>query len=123
MEINELANKLVEYCRKGDWETAQKELYADHIISLEPEGAPNQRTEGLENIIKKGEDFDKMVEKVHSIEVSDPLVAERFITFTMTIDCDFIGMGRTLMPEVCVYEVQDNKIVKEQFFYTPQPQA
>lgn len=122
MEIQEIAKKLVAHCRNGQWSAAHDELYAKDAISLEPEGAPNQRTEGIEAISKKGEEFDQMVEKMHSIEVSEPLIADRFITLTTTMVADFKGMGKIDMSEVCVYEVKEGKIVTEQFFYTPAPQ-
>jgi hypothetical protein len=35
----------------------------------------------------------------------------------MSFDATFKGGGRTKMDEICVYEVKDGKIVKEQFFY------
>ncbi|MEO9964717.1 MAG: nuclear transport factor 2 family protein [Reichenbachiella sp.] len=123
MNINEIAEKLAAYCREGNWSGAQEALYAENAVSLEPAGAPNERTEGLEAIKKKGEDFDKMIEKVHSVKISEPLVADRFFTLTTFMEADFIGMGKITMEEVCVYEVADGKIVKEQFFYTPAPQG
>lgn len=123
MNIQEIANKLVEHCRNGSWSAAHQELYSENAVSLEPAGAPNERTEGIDAITKKGEEFDKMVEKVHSISISEPLVADRFITFTTTMEADFVGMGKITMDEVSVYEVKDGKIVTEQFFYTPAPQG
>lgn len=123
MEIKEIASKLVDYCRKGEWAKAQDELYAANAVSIEPDGAPNPRTEGIEAIKKKGEEFDQMVEKVYSSSVSEPLIADRFITMTFIMDTEFKGMGRVDMEEVGVYEVKDGKIVTEQFFYTPAPQG
>lgn len=123
MSTKEIANRLVELCRTGQWEAAQKELYADNCVSIEPKGSPAELVEGLDAIIKKGEQFNEMVEKFNSLEVSEPLVAENFFTITMNLDADFKGMGRVVMEEVCVYEVVNGKIVKEQFFFTPQPQG
>lgn len=123
MSTKEIANRLVELCRTGQWGAAQKELYADNCVSIEPKGSPAELVEGLEAIIKKGEQFNEMVEKFNSLEVSEPLVAENFFSITMNLDADFKGMGRVVMEEVCVYEVVNGKIVKEQFFFTPQPQG
>lgn len=123
MSTKEIANRLVELCRTGQWEAAQKELYADNCVSIEPKGSPAELVEGLDAIIKKGEQFNEMVEKFNSLEVSEPLAAENFFTITMNLDADFKGMGRVVMEEVCVYEVVNGKIVKEQFFFTPQPRG
>jgi hypothetical protein len=40
----------------------------------------------------------------------------------MTNDVTFKEHGRSKIEEVCVYEVQSGKIVKEQFFYPMTPQ-
>ncbi len=36
MTTQEIANRLVELCQKGDFETAQKELFAEDAVSIEP---------------------------------------------------------------------------------------
>ena len=58
-----------------------------------------------------------MVENFHGGEVSDPVVTGNWFALTMTLDATFKGRGRTKMEEVCVYQVRNGKIVKEQFFY------
>jgi hypothetical protein len=35
----------------------------------------------------------------------------------MTMDATFKGRGRVNMEEICVYQVKDGKVVREQFFY------
>ncbi|HEY6899064.1 MAG TPA: SnoaL-like domain-containing protein, partial [Puia sp.] len=40
MTTQEIANRLVELCQKGDFETAQKELFADDCVSIEPYSSP-----------------------------------------------------------------------------------
>ena len=118
MNTQEIADKLVAYCRKADWEGAHKNLYASHAKSTEPYETAEfpKTTEGLENIRKKGKQFDAMVEKLHSIEVSDPLVAGDSIAFRLEMDMTMKGKGRMKSPELCVYQVKDGKIVSEEFF-------
>ena len=57
-----------------------------------------------------------MVEKVHSIETSEPMVAGNSIAFRMGMDITMKGKGRMNSPELCVYQVKDGKIVSEEFF-------
>ncbi|MFY0651852.1 MAG: nuclear transport factor 2 family protein [Cyclobacteriaceae bacterium] len=121
MSTQEVAEKLVEYCNTGQYEKAQRELFADHCVSIEPEGAPNQITKGKEAILAKGKAFEDMVEKFHSATSSAPIVAENFFSCIQTFDADFKGVGRISMEEISVFEVVNGKIVKEQFFYTPAP--
>ncbi len=117
MSIKEIADKLVELCRKGDFKTAQKELFANDAMSMEPYATPafEKETTGLDAIIEKGEKFDSMVDEMHSMEVSDPIVADNSFACTITMDVTMKESGHMHMTELCVYEVKDGKIVKEQF--------
>ncbi|MCB0620868.1 MAG: nuclear transport factor 2 family protein [Saprospiraceae bacterium] len=121
MTVKQVADRLVELCRQGQFDTAQNELYAEDALSIEPEGAPDREVRGLAAIRKKGEEFNNMTEEVHGITVSDPVVADNFFSIMMDIDMTMKGAGRMNMAEVAVYEVRDGKVVKEQFFYTPMP--
>ncbi|MBX2871440.1 MAG: nuclear transport factor 2 family protein [Saprospiraceae bacterium] len=124
MTTQEVANRLVELCREGKHAQVVKDLYAPNIVSIEPEGAPNRIVQGLEAIIAKGEQFDSRIEKVNSSFISDPIVAENFFSCSMLMNVQMKGVPVAVdMHEVCVYTVNDGKIVQEQFFYTPQPQA
>jgi hypothetical protein len=108
----------VAYCRKADWKAAHKELYSTEAKSIEPYATPDfeKITEGMEGIQEKARRFNSMVEKVHSIEVSEPLVAGNSIAFTLAMDMTVKGKGRMNSPELCVYQVRDGKIVVEEFF-------
>ena len=123
MSTKDIANKLVEYCRTGQWERAQTELYAPNCVSIEPAGGPwPVKAEGMEAITAKAKQFDEMVEEMYGIEVSDPLVFGNHFSCGMTMDVTYRGAPRNKSEEICVYEVADGKIVKEQFFY-PLPPA
>lgn len=117
MKTEEIANRLVALCRESQWETAQQELYAADAVSIEPYDTPGceKETRGLPGIIEKGRQFSSMVETMHSLSVSDPLVAENSFACTMHLDTTMKGQGRMKMSELCVYEVKDGKIVSESF--------
>ena len=40
MTTSDVARKLVEFCRQGQFENAIEELYSADIVSVEPDGAP-----------------------------------------------------------------------------------
>ena len=123
MTTQEVANRLVSLCREGKHAQVVQELYAPNIVSIEPEGAPNRIVEGLDAIIAKGEQFDSKIEKVNSSFISDPIVAENFFSCSMLMNVNMKGVPVPVdMHEICVYTVNNGKIVQEQFFYTPQPQ-
>jgi hypothetical protein len=113
----EVAQRLVELCRQGAYETAQSELYAAEAVSIEPEGSPTPSVKGLEAIVGKGKHFTATFE-VHGGMVSDPVVAGAFFSLSMAIDVTpRAGGPRFTMEEICLYEVRDGKIIREQFFY------
>jgi limonene-1,2-epoxide hydrolase len=118
MSTQDIANRLAELCREGKFEAAQKELFAEDAVSIEPfpTEAFAKETRGLRAIIDKGHKFETMVEKIHGCSTSPPLVAGNAITFALTLDATMKGRGRVKMEEICVYEVKDGKITSEQFF-------
>lgn len=118
MTTQEIAIKLVDYCRRGDFEGAHKELYAQDVVSIEPYSTPEfeKETKGLKAVMEKNEKFSKMVEAVHGNNVLDPLVVENSIALILEMDITMKGKSRSKMRELCVYEVKDGKVVSEQFF-------
>lgn len=120
MNTQEVANRLVELCRQGQFAEAFEELYADDVISCEPKGFPMERIEGKEAVRLKEKQFNDSVQEFHGIEVSDPIVAENFFAVTMNMDVTFKESPRMNMEEVCVYNVKNGKISQEEFFFTLQ---
>ena len=117
MKTTEIAKRLVALCREAKWETAQKELFANDAVSIEAQPSPafEKETKGLPAIIEKGHKFEAMIETMHSLTVSDPIVAGDSFACTMTMDVTMKGQPRMQMSEICVYELKDGKIISEQF--------
>ncbi len=118
MSTKEVANRLVEMCRKGENMQVLEELYADNVVSREMPGMPGEVTTGIKAVFKKSEDWFNNVQEFHSGDISDPQVAGNHFSCTMDFDVTFKDRGRQQMQEVCVYEVNDGKIVNEQYFYS-----
>jgi ketosteroid isomerase-like protein len=120
MNTEQVANRLVELCRKGEYEQALNELYAQDAVSIEMPGLPEGalgNAEGLEAIREKGRQFLARVEAVHASETSDPLVAGNWFSVVFSMDITFKDRGRVQMQDIGVYHVRDGKIDREQFFY------
>jgi hypothetical protein len=117
MTVQEVADRLVSLCRAGQIQQAMTELYGDDIQSIEPEYSLVKSAKGKEAVFAKGKQFADLIEERHGGSFSDPLVAGRYFSVTMVLDATVKGMGRTVLQEVCVYEVKDGKIVFEQFFF------
>jgi len=118
MTTQQIADRLVQLCRKGDFEKAQKELFAQDAISIEQQATPGfeKETKGLEAILEKGKQFGTMLEETHSVSISDPIIAGNAISLSLNLDATMKGSGRSTMSEICVYEVKDGKIISERFF-------
>lgn len=118
MTTQQIANRLVEFCRKGDFESAQKELFSEEAVSIEPYATPafEKETKGLEAILEKGKKWSSMVQETHGITVSEPLIASNSFACTMRMEVTMKEKGHMDMTELCVYEVKDGKIISEQFF-------
>jgi hypothetical protein len=120
MNVEAIATRLVKLCREGKFEEAQRELYAEDTVSIEPEGLPPGalgNVKGMQAIFEKKRQFNAGLEKVHSISMSDPLIAGNWFTAVLTLDATAKGRGRVTLNEICVYRVRDGKIAHEQFFY------
>lgn len=118
MTTQEVADRLYQLFEEGKWDEAQDELFSQDAKSIEPPNSPGLHSvEGLDNIKKKGEMFQSMVEEMHGGWNSKPIVAGNYIAFSMGMDCTMKGAGRMKMDEIALYEVKDGKIVREQFFF------
>jgi hypothetical protein len=117
MSTEEVAKKLVEYCRKGEWMKAIDDLYAKDIISVEAQAMENMPAEmrGIDQVRGKTEWWEKQME-VHSAKVAGPFVARD--TFVVQFDVDVTEKAskkRMQMSEVGVYTVKDGKVAREEF--------
>lgn len=117
MTTQEIATRLVELCRKGEFQTVYQELYSPDCVSIEPKGAQMEICEGLEAMAAKGKAWNESMEEFHGSTIGEPIVSGSHFSMSMSMDATFKGIGREKMDELCVYEVKDGKIVKEQFFY------
>jgi hypothetical protein len=113
----EVATKLVDYCRKGEWMKAVDEFYSKDIVSVEPHAMENMPAEmrGIDQVRGKTEWWEKNFE-VHSAKVTGPFVARD--TFVVGFDIDVTEKAskkRMQMSEVGIYTVKDGKVAREEF--------
>src|SRR6187549_4028923 len=115
MTTQDIANRLVELCRQGQFETVQNELFAEDAVSIEPYATPEfeKETKGKDAIAEKGQKWMSMVQDFHGVTVSDPMIASNSFACTMQMDVTMKEGGRMAMDELCVYEVKEGKIASE----------
>src|SRR5215467_13417299 len=120
MSLQTVAHKFVELCRQGKNFDVMRTMYAADIVSVEGDG---KQTKGQQPVIKKSEDW--VSDKTFNGEtVAGPFFnganADQFaVYFTLDITPKATGKRITL-EEVGVYTVHDDKITREQFFYSGQ---
>ena len=117
MTTKEVANRLVELCRKGQVLESQQELFADNVTSYEPAHSSMPPAIGKEAVLAKGKHFASLIEKRYSGSFEDPIIAGDYFSFVCKLDADLKGMGRVVWDEICVFGVKEGKIISEQFFY------
>ena len=117
MTTQQVADRLISLCRTGQIQQAQTELYGEKMVSIEPAGAPVERAVGLQAVVEKGKQFASMIEERHGGSFTNPIITGNHFSVGMTLDATMKGRGRVLLEEICVYKVENGKIVFEQFIY------
>ncbi|MEM1120973.1 MAG: nuclear transport factor 2 family protein, partial [Bacteroidota bacterium] len=112
----EIAHKIVELCRKGDYEAAYKDYFSPDAVSIECDPRiPDAK--GLDAMFAKGGEWAKTTE-VHGAELEGPLVAGSYFSIVFKMDTTDKATGvRSTMEEVALYQVKDGKVINESFFY------
>lgn len=121
MTTKEMANKYYELACRNEYVEIQNEYYDDNVISTEPEHAASKGmqiiTRGKAAVMAKGEAFRESRETLHSQSCSEPLVAGDFFSVVLKRDITFKNTPRVLLEEIGIFQVKDDKIISEQFFY------
>ncbi len=120
MTTQEVANRFMELSKEGKFDAIQDELYSADCESIEPaasngDGLTNAK--GIDAIKEKGKKFNESIIEMHGGYTGEPIVAGNHFSVAMGMDATMKEMGRIKMDEICVYEVKDGKITKEQFFF------
>ncbi len=118
MTTQEVADKFYELAQANQMDKIQDELFSDDVESVEPPHSPMFKdVKGKAAIKEKGTQFQSMIEEMYGGWTSKPVVGGKYFSVGMGMDVKMKGMDRMNMDEVCVYEVKDGKIIKEEFFY------
>jgi ketosteroid isomerase-like protein len=118
MTIQEIAARFHELAQQEKWFEIQDEFFPENVKSIDPADSPYfGYAEGKAAVRKKGEDFVKKIEAVHSASTTAPLVSGNHFAVGREMDITVQGYGRIQINEIMLYEVKDGQIISEQFFY------
>ncbi|MBI1370916.1 MAG: nuclear transport factor 2 family protein [Planctomycetes bacterium] len=122
-KVTAVGRRLVELCAAGKHREAMEELYADNIVSVEACAGPDMpaETRGKDGVRGK-HDWWESNTITHGGTAKGPFVhGDRFmVLFGMDVTMKPTGQ-RMQAEEIGLYTVQDDKIVREEFFYVPPP--
>jgi len=121
MTTQELANRYFELFQQRQVAEIYEQLYSPNIICNEPAhaaaiGVPTT-TSGIEAVLAKSKERMETIAQVHSFFCSEPVVGGSFFSVAMGRDMTFKTGQRVQLAEIAVFEVKDDKIISETFFY------
>ncbi len=122
MNTEEVATKLVELCRKGEWRKAL-DFYSNDIVSVEAHDMENMPAEmrGIDQVRGKTDWWENNME-VHNAKVTGPFVARDTFVVQFDIDATEKASGKRMpLSEVGIYKVKDGKVAREEFLPLAQP--
>ena len=118
LTTQEIAARFHELAQQEKWFEIQDEFFTENVTSTDPADSPYfGYAEGKADVRKKGEDFVKRIEAVHSASTTAPVVGGNHFAVGRDIDITVQGHGRIQINQVMLYEVKDGRIISEQFFY------
>lgn len=116
----ELAKRYVELVKEHKYEECLSELFAKDAVSVEAGAPPGQEraSRGLEAIRAKGKWWNDN-HTVHSAAVEGPYPHDDRFAVQFKYDVTFKPENKRFpMHEIGLFTIKDNKIVKEEFFYS-----
>ncbi len=115
--IKTIAHQLIALLREKRFLEAQEQLFAIDAINQEPELYKERSVFGLKAMMVKEKRFLSNIKKWNHFEVSEPLISKHHFTIHMITDVLLKNEQNVRIDEIIIYEVDNNKIIKEQFFY------
>ncbi|NOW97984.1 nuclear transport factor 2 family protein [Mucilaginibacter sp. SG564] len=112
--LPEIANRLASLCNELKFVEAYTELYADDAVSIDPNNN-NEPITGLHNLLEREKQFLAIVD-IHDIKVSEATFAGSYFSMVLSMHFTIKGQDPKMLEEICVYKVENGKIVSQQFF-------
>jgi hypothetical protein len=108
MTTQEVANRLIQLCRNGEFIKAEQEFYGPNIVHVEANG---EEYKGFEVVLLKEKEFLEKLEKKPVVKVSEPIVANDAFTIGMHMEFTHKELGSKIIDEIIVYKVNKGKII------------
>ncbi len=119
MTTLEIAKKYVELCKEHQNHVAIDTLFSPDVVSVEAAAMPGQPAEarGTKAVLEKGKQW-MTNHEVHSAKVEGPWPHGNRFVVRFSYDVTNKPSGRRFqMEEAALFTVDNDKIVREEFFY------
>ncbi len=117
MTTQEVADRYMELNATATGIEIQQELYDDEIECIEPPHAPMGGAKGKAAVMERLQGWYANVAEMHESKTTQPVVMGNYFSLGMMVDLTTKDGTRQRLEEMCLYEVRNGKIVKEQYFY------
>jgi ketosteroid isomerase-like protein len=119
MSTKDIAQDLVDLCRKNQNVEAINKYYSNDIVSVESASAPGMPAEmrGIDAVRGKNQWWIENHE-IHNAKANGPFVGDNQFAVEYDYDVTAKPTGKRMqIQEMALYTVKDGKIVHEHFYY------
>ena len=120
MTTNDIAKKYVDLCQKNAHHEILETLFSQDAVSVEAGAPPGKSPEvrGVKAIAEKGKQW-MTDHEVHSAKVEGPWPNGNKFIVRFSYDITNKPSGRRMqMEEAALFTIENDKIVREEFFYS-----
>jgi ketosteroid isomerase-like protein len=120
MSAQDVAKKYVALCKEGKFEECFDQLFAKDAVSVEALAPPGEdrMVSGLEALHAKSRSWTKN-HIVHKVDVSGPYPHDDRFAVRFLFDITDKPSGKRMtMDEIALFSVKNDKITREEFFYS-----
>ncbi|MEM6723041.1 MAG: nuclear transport factor 2 family protein [Bacteroidota bacterium] len=119
MTNQQIADHLQAFIEQGNYDGAYDTLFHPDAVAIEPQLAEMGLGEvkGLQAIKNKVQALSAGIENLVSREMSSAIVTDKHIAFTNIVQAKLKDGNDFNLSEICLYQVEDGKIISEEFIY------
>lgn len=118
MTTTQIAERLVELLKQGQFETIYDELFdAEKVRHIEPQSPHFPEVVGVKAIKEKDAIMTANIASFGGLEVGSPAIASNHFAVPYRASFTLKDGNAVTLDEIIIYQVENGKIVLEQFFY------
>jgi len=118
MTTVQIAEKLTSLLREGKFEEIYDTMFdQENVNHIEPQSPYFPDITGVKAIKEKDSVMAGNIAEVHALEVGDAITSKDFIALPYKMSFTMKDGNKAELDELIVYQVKNEKIILEQFFY------